>query len=139
MNKRGIFKLDVSASSGTTSAGLHAIGVDVFEAPQGEAVRVSVQAVNTPYNASFGDLPTTTKWSIVQPTSPNQPTEIREFVMPNDDLHFEILYRFPLDAQQGAHYSRTISGGGQSDGPFDVAPIPYFQTVTLSYVFHPAK
>lgn len=130
---------DESAASAAPVMGLRTVGVDVFEAQKGETVKVAIQAIQVPYNVSFGDLPPSTNWRVVQRPSPIQPSELREFTMPDEHLHFEIVYRFPSDVRPGAHYSRAISGSGHTNGPFDIPPLPYFQTVTLSYVFDPAK
>ncbi len=137
MDKLGILKVDVAPDS--TTAGIHSVGVDEYVVPPGETIRVTVGAVKTPYAASFGELPPSTHWRIVQNPSPEQPKEIREFTMPNEELHFEIVYRFPRQPPEGAHYARTVEGRGEKDGPFAVKPLPFFQTVTRSYLFHVAS
>lgn len=115
------------------------VGIDEYKASVGETIRVTVEAVKTPYLASWGELPPSTTWKVIQVPSPKQPQEIREFKMPNEELSFEIKYGFPSPTPAGAHYSRTIEGTGCVDGPTDVNPLPFSQTVTLPYIFHPAQ
>ena len=99
---------------------------DLFEADPGEAITVTVEAVNTPYQTTFSDLESGGEWTSVQQPTPSRPIEKREFTMPGAAREFFMIdYGFPPANQtnRGAQYKVTFEGAnGSSDGPTDVFP-----------------
>jgi len=112
---------------------------DLFEADPGEAITVTVEAVNTPYQTTFSDLESGGKWTSVQQPTPSRPIEKREFTMPGEAREFFMIdYAFPPADQtnRGAQYKVTFAGAnGTSDGPTDVFPPASGDEDDLPYEF----
>jgi len=110
----------------------------LYEAPVGETITVTVEAVKTPFQATFSDLGSGGQWTPLQEPTPGQPARKRQFTMPgNPREFFDIVYGFPPSdqTQPGAKYTITISGGGTTDGPHNVRP-PFVGSITdLFYEF----
>lgn len=99
---------------------------DLFEADANEPISVTVEASNTPYQATFSSLQSGGQWTVLQSPTPANPVEKRQFKMPagTGEL-FVITYRFPPSGQTdpNAKYLITFGGvNGTSDGPNDVLP-----------------
>ncbi len=114
-------------------------GPDEYKANPLEEITVTVRAVNVPFNVKFGKHSSGIAWTVVKPASAADPEEIRKFTLGANDDNFEIRYDFGPTPPDGAHYERTVSGGGTTDGPFDVKPLPGIRTVILRYSFDVAK
>jgi hypothetical protein len=112
---------------------------DLFEASPGEKITVTVEAVKTPFQATFSDLKSGGQWTVLQPPTPSRPVEKRQFTMPNATREFfTILYAFPPAGQTNsdAKYRVTFAGtGGTSDGPNDVLPPVAGDLEDLPYEF----
>lgn len=112
---------------------------DLFEAAPGEAIAVTVEAVNTPFEVTFSDLESGGEWTSVQQPTPPRPIEKREFTMPSTAREFFMIdYAFPPAAQtnRGAQYKVTFAGAnGSSDGPNDVFPPASGDEDDLPYEF----
>lgn len=112
---------------------------DLFEANSGELITVTVEAVNTPYQATLSDLESGGQWTSIQQPTPAKPTEKRQFTMPAAVREFFMIdYAFPPANQtsRGAKYKVTFTGAnGTSDGPNDVLPPASGDEDDLPYEF----
>ena len=111
---------------------------DLFEAPGGEQITVTVEASKLPYQATFSVLSSGGAWTQVQNPTLQRPVEVRRFTMPTASREFSVIsYGFPPVAvtDPAAKYTITIAGGGTTDGPNDVLPPPSGSTVDPPYEF----
>jgi hypothetical protein len=111
---------------------------DLFEAPAGEVITVTVEAVKTPFDAPRSTLESGGQWSMTQSPTPANPIDVRTFTMPAGSRElFVIDYTFPPTGviAAGALYHVTISGGGTIDGPNEVDPPPSGTVEDLPYEF----
>ena len=112
---------------------------DLFEANPDEKITVTVEASNTPYQATFSSLESGGQWTSIQAPTPAQPIEKRQFTMPRTSRElFAIVYAFPPNGQvdPNAKYRITFAGaGGTSDGPNDVLPPASGDIDDLPYEF----
>src|SRR6266545_1048653 len=117
--------------------------LDLFEAASGEVITVTVEAGNTPYQATFSDLESGGQWTQLQEPTPQKPVEKLTFTMPAGSKEFfQIVYSFPPEGQMDpdAKYQVSFSGkGGTGDGPNDVFPPVAGDLVQLSYEFRRGK
>jgi hypothetical protein len=94
---------------------------ELLEADPGEEITIAVQAVRTPYQATFSDLESGGHWNIVQDPSPENPKEVRKFLMSAGAREFFVLvfgFPPPQQADLAAVYLVKITGkDGTSDGP----------------------
>ncbi len=117
-------------------------GPNQYEVVDGEVIRVTVEAVGIPYNASYGPHTNGALWTITQHATAQIPKQIQEFTVPKSDGRFEITYGFGPAPADGAHYLRTVESGGVVDGPFRVRVIEGFSNLSVPYFFdtvQPAK
>lgn len=112
---------------------------DLFEASPGEKIIATVEAVRTPFQATFSDLESGGQWTLIQSPAPSKPVEKRQFTMPGGTREFfAIVYAFPPAGQTNsdAKYRVTFAGaGGTSDGPNEVLPPVAGDTEELPYEF----
>ncbi len=110
-------------------------GPSQYEVTQSEVIRVTVEAVGIPYNASFGPSTAGALWTIVQHATADVPVQIQEFAAPANDSRVDITYGFGPAAPADAFYLRTVEGSGVVDGPFRVRVVPGFPIRALPYFF----
>lgn len=112
---------------------------DLFEANPNEVISVTVEASDTPYQATFSALESGGQWTSLQSPTPANPVEKRQFTMPGTSRElFVIVYAFPPGGQTApnAKYRITLAGAAAtSDGPNDVLPPASGDIDDLPYEF----